>query len=65
MSHIARLDLGVVLDHDVGAHGQVVLLHLLALLVDDADDRVLGLVLGLDDHLLRKDPSARRARRGR
>ena len=48
------MDLGVVLHHDVGRNGQVVGLDLLALPVDDLDDGVLGLVLRLDDHLLRQ-----------
>ena len=38
----------------MGRNGQVVLLDLLALLVNDLDDGVLGLVLRLGDHLLRK-----------
>src|SRR5699024_10299734 len=38
---IARLDFGVLLYHDVCAYRQVVLFHLVALVVEDADDGVL------------------------
>ena len=50
--NIACLDLGILLNNDVCRNGQVVLFLLNTALINDLDDRVLVLVLRLDNNLL-------------
>ena len=49
---VAGLDVGLLVQHEVGAYRQRVCLQFVALCVNDADFGVLGTVAGFDDHLV-------------